>query len=227
MLTLGGVAAGWLVAEARQASVSDAVVAAVLTGIFTLLGVGLGLLVPLIQDWERNRPDLKLQLSYRCLHASPTGVRMASELFPSDFRNGPPLMYTWIRCDPGDAAASLFLFLDLQAQNRGFLDDALTTIQIEVPSASGISHLSVRLVDGTQFAGESIPSHQLRSLKLRLMLDRDNYAGTPSWIPDANVVWKLVATTINGQTIQCDIRPAGHFLAFETKAVEELDEWRS
>src|SRR5712692_7298954 len=83
VLALGGAVIGWLVAVNRQASLSDAVVSAILTGAFTLLGAGIGLLVPMIQDWERTRPDLKLQLSYRCLYASPLGLRMASELYPS------------------------------------------------------------------------------------------------------------------------------------------------
>ncbi len=135
ILALAGALVGWLVAVSRQATLSDAIVSAILTGAFTLLGAGIGLVVPLIQDWERNRPNLKLQLSYRCLHASPTGQRMASEIYPSAFAapGGPPLMTFWIRCKPDDRTAELFLLLDLQVQNRGYLDDAITELTAEVP----------------------------------------------------------------------------------------------
>jgi hypothetical protein len=59
------------------------------------------------------------------------------------------------------------------------------------------------------------------------MLARENYADTPNWIPEQPVVWKLVARTINDQTLTEEIRPAGHSPAFEERAIEELDEWRS
>src|SRR5713101_1492609 len=99
ILALAGALVGWLVAVSRQATLSDAIVSAILTGAFTLLGAGIGLLVPMIQDWERTRPDLKLQLSYRCLYASPLGLRMASELYPSTFSGTsmPPMMRSWLR----------------------------------------------------------------------------------------------------------------------------------
>src|SRR5260370_30666790 len=128
IVALAGALVGWLVAVSRQATPSDAIVSAILTGAFTLLGAGIGMVVPLLQDWERNRPNLKLQLSYRCLHASPTGLRMASELFPSTITaaTGPPLMYTWKRCKPEEPTASLVLFLDLPVQHPGYLDEAST-----------------------------------------------------------------------------------------------------
>src|SRR5260370_17824139 len=180
ILALAGALVGWLVAVSRQATLSDAIVSAVLTGAFTLLGAGIGLVVPLIQDWERNRPDLKLKLSYRCLHASPTGTRMASEIYPSAFAgpSAPPLITTWIRCKPDDRAAHLFLLLDLQAQNRGQLDDAITAIKIEVPRGSHTAALARRLPNGSDFFGESIAAHQLRHLQLRLMLEPENYQDT-------------------------------------------------
>jgi hypothetical protein len=221
ILALVGALVGWLVAVSRQATLSDAIVSAILTGAFTLLGAGIGLVVPLIQDWERNRPDLKLQLSYRCLHASP-GLRLASAPVGSL-----PYVPAWIRCAPDAQSANLFLLLDIQAQNRGHLDDALTEVRIELPSASGSASLPVRLPDGSEFFGESIAAHQLRHLRLRLILDQENYQNTVNWIPDQSVVWKLVAKTINDQTIIEEIRPAGHFPAFVQEAVKELDDWGS
>ncbi len=55
---------------------------------------------------------------------------MASELFPSTITaaTGPPLMYTWKRCKPEEATASLVLFLNLQVQNRGYVDHAITEL---------------------------------------------------------------------------------------------------
>lgn len=153
---------------------------------------------------------------------------MASMIYPAEFTGGhPPLMTTWLRSMPDEPDASLFLLLDMQAQNRSHLDDALTEITIEVPCGALTSHLRVRLPDGSEFFGESIPAHQLRSLRLRLMLDRQNYAKTPNWVPDQEVAWRLVAKTINDQTITADIRPAGHFPAFVQGSVDELDHWPS
>lgn len=126
---------------------------------------------------------------------------------------------------PDNPAASLFLLLDLQVQNRSRLDDAITEIQIDVPVGSRTARLPARLPDGSGFFGESIPAHQLRTLRLRLMLDRSNYATTPNWIPGPDVVWRLVATTINDQTITEEIRPVAQFQAFEESPVEELDLW--
>jgi hypothetical protein len=85
----------------RQASLSDAGVSAILAE-SSVLGAGLGLGAPMIQEWQRTRPDLKFQLSYRCVRASPLGIRTASELFPSGFKTGMPLMHTWIRCKAND-----------------------------------------------------------------------------------------------------------------------------
>src|SRR5712692_1497494 len=173
---LGGAAAGWVLAMARQASFSDAVVSSILTGVFTLLGAGIGLLVPMIQDWERTRPDLKVQLSYYCLHASPLGLRMASELFPSAFSGTtpPPMMRTWLRCKPDEPSANLVLFLDVQAQKRSHLDDAITEIAFMLPAGTGAVRLPARLPDGSDLFGESIPAHALLHLRLRMMLDREN-----------------------------------------------------
>jgi hypothetical protein len=223
-----GAGAGWIVAMSRHATLSDAVVSAILTGVFTLLGTAVGIVVPLVQDWERNRPNLKLQMAYECLHASP-GFRMASETqFPSSFSaGGAGMTPSWIRCEPSSEGAALFLLLDLQVQNRGHLDDAITEITILVPWNDREARLPARRPDGSTFFGESIPAHGLRHLRLRLVLERENYAKTPNWMPDQSVVWKLVARTINDQTLTEEIRPAGHSPAYEERAVEELDEWNS
>src|SRR5438067_5000840 len=143
VLALAGAVVGWLVAVGRQANLSDAVVSAIVTGAFTLLGAGIGLLVPMIQDWERTRPDLKLQLSYRCLYASPLGLRMASELFPSTFSAGshPPMMRSWLRCKPDEPPANLVLLVDVQAQNRSHVDDAITEITFMLPAGNGLVRL--------------------------------------------------------------------------------------
>ena len=60
-----------------------------------------------------------------------------------------------------------------------------------------------------------------------MMLDRENFEKTSNWIPDEQAVWRLVAKTISDQMIVEEIRPAGHFPAYQTGAIKELDEWRS
>ena len=223
-----GAVVSWAIASSRHASLSDTIVSSILTGAFTLLGTAVGVVVPVVQDWERNRPNLKLQLAYECLHASP-GLRLASEtLFPSRLSaGGAGMTPSWIRCEPSSDGAAFFLLLDVQVQNRSHLDDAITEITILVPWNDREARLPARRPDGSSFFGESIPAHGLRHLRLRLMLERENYAKTPNWIPDQGVVWKLVARTINEQTLTEEIRPAGHSPAYEERAVEELDEWNS
>lgn len=54
ILVFAGTVAGWLIALSRGRSMSDAIVSAILTGVFTLLGEGIGLVVPMIQEWERT-----------------------------------------------------------------------------------------------------------------------------------------------------------------------------
>lgn len=132
-----------------------------------------------------------------------------------------------IRCKPDIVEACLFLFLDVQAQNRSHLDDAITEISIELPLPPGVVSLPVHLPDGTPFFGESIPAHALRHLRVYLMLDRETYEKTVNWNPTEKVVWTLVAKTINDQAITEQIQPAGHFPAYVANAaVAELDHWR-
>jgi hypothetical protein len=171
----------------------------------------------LIDLW-RNRRRVKVeQTGGLCFFAKPgtidPGMHRARQFEHVSDPVPPKPVQVWVRCEPDDQGAVLFIFAEVTAANLSYLDDAMTDIYLVLGPREGVPPRGDPRIGQQRFRGVNLRAHSIVLLTLRFEFDKQSFEQFPNWRFERATKYTLVARTIRHQKVVMPIEPAASIMA--------------
>jgi hypothetical protein len=121
-----------------------------------------------------------------------------------------PTQVVWVRCQPTEEGATLFVQLDLQLRNKSSIDDGVTGAQLLLHKEEGSTVVGLaERQRGKPFHGENVKANSLVALRLQFEFEHVNYRQFPSWTYQADTKYDVEVATMRGPACHVEVEPAG------------------